>query len=380
MFSSHKNRAPEKYYRDAHAKAHGCLRAVFETVGGVSAPYRHGVFEKPGLYLAWIRFSKGDPAVGSDADDDAQGLAIKVMNVPRPQGGRQSQDFLMINHPVFFVASKEDYLEFVTKRSRGEMASYFLNGWDPFRWRIRQAWIASRMLNHQVESPLHIEYHSMSAYRLGADQISKFTAIPCAQNWNAEDEIPLVETVPEERPNHIRDRMQRYLREYRACFDLAFQIGTDSKRTPMDDITVEWPRSGDGGRWQKLARVTIPNQEFDTPQQNAFCETLSFNPHRGLKAHGPVGELNNLREHVYQAMYAFRHAQNEERPYAEPCDWCDSPDWDCTDALGQELASCESEIDQVARARCNLRIAPAPGATRASEEPPWLLDACGPAG
>jgi len=376
MFSSHKNRAPDTYYRDAHAKAHGCVRAVFETRGGLAAPYRQGLFEQPGLHLAWIRFSKGDPAIGSDADDDAHGMAIKVMNVATPGS---SQDFLMINHPVFFIASKEDYLEFVTRRSRGEPLSYFVNGWNSFHWRFRQAWIAYRMLNHEVESPLHTEYHSMSAYRFGPpgppeqEQIAKFKAVPCSENWDEEGEIPFVDTIPEERPNHLRDRMQRYLREYRACFDLEFQIGKDSERTPKDDITVEWPRTGEGGRWQRLARVTIPDQEFDTPRQNHFCETLSFSPHHGLDAHAPVGELNDLRNHVYKALYGFRHAQNEEPAYSEPCDWCESPDWDCLED-GAETASCESTVDPVERVRCSLRIAPAPG--EQSEELPWMRGGC----
>jgi hypothetical protein len=60
-------------------------------------------------YQAWIRFSNGsgDPT-RADIKRDARGMAIKVMGVPGKkllddESAATTQDFIMINHPVFFA-------------------------------------------------------------------------------------------------------------------------------------------------------------------------------------------------------------------------------------------------------------------------------------
>ena len=77
------NRTPV-YQRDAHAKAHGCVRAVFE-VSQTLDPYRFGIFAAPRTYQAWIRFSNGRVPVLPDSAKDARGMAVKVLGVDGPK-------------------------------------------------------------------------------------------------------------------------------------------------------------------------------------------------------------------------------------------------------------------------------------------------------
>ena len=101
--------------RDAHAKPHGCVRATFDVDAGLPNELRQGVFVPGKRYAAWIRFSNGASEINPDKDKDARGMAIKLMGVegqkilPEEKDAK-TQDFIMINHPFFFVDSPKQYL------------------------------------------------------------------------------------------------------------------------------------------------------------------------------------------------------------------------------------------------------------------------------
>ena len=63
--------------RDAHPKAHGCVRAEFVVSDTLPDELSHGVFVPGARYQAWIRFSNGSrDATRSDIKGDARGMAI----------------------------------------------------------------------------------------------------------------------------------------------------------------------------------------------------------------------------------------------------------------------------------------------------------------
>src|ERR1700686_1929780 len=122
--SIHKQYSPGSARRDAHPKAHGCVRAevhVFETIPDALAK---GMFIPGKSYEAWIRFSNGssDPT-RADIKRDARGMAIKVLGVPgkkllQDEEQATTQDFIMINHPVFFATDPARYLAFMNDADR----------------------------------------------------------------------------------------------------------------------------------------------------------------------------------------------------------------------------------------------------------------------
>ena len=72
----------------------------------------------------------------------------------------------------------------------------------------------------------------------------------------------------------------------------------------------------------------MPQQTFDTGEQNAFCEALSFSPFHTLAAHEPIGGLNRVRKAVYLEDARYRRSMTADlgaTPYRnppEPTGWC----------------------------------------------------------
>lgn len=66
--------------RDAHPKAHGCLKAQFHVDESIPHGLAKGVFHPGRSYDAWIRFSNSsaDPEQ-ADITGDGRGMAVKLM-------------------------------------------------------------------------------------------------------------------------------------------------------------------------------------------------------------------------------------------------------------------------------------------------------------
>jgi catalase len=105
--------------RDAHPKAHGCVKADVHVLETLPDRLAKGMFIPGKTYQAWIRFSNGsgDPT-RADIKRDARGMAIKVLGVPgkkllEDETEATTQDFIMINHPVFFATDPARYRSFM---------------------------------------------------------------------------------------------------------------------------------------------------------------------------------------------------------------------------------------------------------------------------
>jgi catalase len=124
-------------HRDAHAKAHGCVRAEFRVLDDLPAALRVGIFAQPRTFSAWIRFSNGSGTPQRDSIGDGRGMAIKLMGVT--ESASTTQDFLMINHPAFFVRNAVDYVDF---QKASNPLWFFFPGINPFHLRLKEFWIA----------------------------------------------------------------------------------------------------------------------------------------------------------------------------------------------------------------------------------------------
>ncbi|MEB0151248.1 catalase, partial [Pseudomonas sp. CCC2.2] len=72
-----------RYLRDAHAKAHGCVKASVQVLDGLDPALRQGVFASPGkTWQAVMRLSNGNAYPQFDSIRDARGMAIKLLDVP----------------------------------------------------------------------------------------------------------------------------------------------------------------------------------------------------------------------------------------------------------------------------------------------------------
>src|SRR5436190_631980 len=65
--------------RDAHPKAHGGVRAIFQVEKNLAHPFAQGAFVAGREYKAWVRFSNGNGNPRRpDIVGDARGMALKL--------------------------------------------------------------------------------------------------------------------------------------------------------------------------------------------------------------------------------------------------------------------------------------------------------------
>lgn len=297
--------------RDAHAKGHGCVKARFAVDPDLPDALRVGVFAEPRTYTAWIRFSNGAGTSHDDHSGDGRGMAIKLTGVSgrkllAAEADAQTQDFVMINYPAFFIRNVADYAPFTTLSLQDKSDEFYAT-------HPRERTIVDAITAQAVDAVFEQRYFSMAAYRFG-DQYVKFSARPveCADGASI---VASVVPAPQHDANYLRDGMVRWLDRKDACFKFAVQPQTDAVAQPVEDPTVVWDEAK--APFIDVASIRISSQTFDTDAQQTFCENLSFTPWHGLVEHRPVGGINRLRKAVYEAISALRHRLNKE-PRVEP--------------------------------------------------------------
>jgi len=303
-----------RYLRDAHAKAHGCVKAEVQVLEQLAPELRQGVFAEPGkTWQANIRLSNGNAYPQFDSIRDARGMAIKLLDVSGPQllkeqPLRTEQDFVMFNHPNFFVSDVAEYAQNVAAQADGKKVLAFLPGWDPRSWQVRHLFIALATLSPAPTSPTQTTYFSVSPYKFGSAN-AKFRVAPDPASCPSY-ELPAQN---QDLPNFLRSALTQQLSTDRvaACFVLQIQRQDPSKYMPLEDTSIEWRESD--APFETVAQVRIAPQDFDTPAQNLACDNQSFNPWFGLEEHRPIGGINRLRKAVYEAVSDYRHSRNAEQ-------------------------------------------------------------------
>ncbi|OBY74614.1 catalase family protein [Acinetobacter gyllenbergii] len=298
--------------RDAHPKAHGCVWAEFHVSKSLPTNLAQGIFIPDKTYSAWIRFSNASrDATQADDKKDARGMAIKILGVPGKKimendDQAMTQDFIMINYPVFFVNEAHRYLSFIENvNSESTLKKLRI----PFALGFQGTMNAFKASNSKIANPLQARYWSMTPYQLGLGndrQAVKYSAKPCTQNL----------TTRPNNPTHdfLRVALRNSLAKDDACMVFLIQPRTSNKMHIEDSMT-EWKESQ--APFFQVATIHIPQQVFDTPEQNAFCENLSFTPWHSLPAHRPLGAVNRLRKVIYENVSTIRHEMNSA-PKKEP--------------------------------------------------------------
>ena len=290
-----------RFHRAQHAKATGCVTARFRVAGAVPDALRHGIFSQPGReFAAIVRFSNSQGTFEKDSVGTARGLAIKVLDVSGaravPGDGDSTQDFLMVDHPVFPFPDPRAYVETMSRKSiplvGNLLAAAHLAVLEPKEMKILKA-----IRGKSVASPLAISYWSGTPFRLGAaagpDGLAvKYSAVP----RQASRVVPPAD-------DDADDALTRALNQglqSEAVFDFKVQRQTDPVAMPIEDVSVEWSETVSVP--VTVATVTIPPQRVDPSGELARqCESISFNPWHSLAEHRPLGGMNRLRKLVYVA-------------------------------------------------------------------------------
>lgn len=303
--SLRKEYRPGRVRRDAHPKAHGCVKAEFHVLDGVPARLSSGMFLPGKTYQAWIRFSNGSrDATRADSKGDARGVAIKVLGVPgrkilEAESDSSSQDFILISHPVFFANDPTRYLALTRHATSDNIFSKLL---IPFDLGVSGSRIALETSRKKISNPLQTRYWSMVPYQLGSGpgrQAVKYSVRACDAKTDPMPDDP--------GDNFLRDALRTTLQNRDACMEFLVQART-SAGMDVEDSMTEWSEAE--AAFAKVATIRIPQQTFDTTSQNEFCENLSFSPWHSLPEHKPLGATNRLRKVIYERISRVRHEMN----------------------------------------------------------------------
>lgn len=299
--------------RDAHAKHHGCVNASFSVLDNLPAAYAVGVFSKPGTYRAILRLSNGMGTPKDDRAGDARGFALKLLDVAgekvlEDEREATTQDFVMINHSVFFIRNVADYVVFSQASESGSPLGFFF-GWNPFNWHLKEAWIANSIRSKAVKNPLEVRYASTTPILMG-DIPAKYAVTPSEGQHFVK--------VPSS-PNQLREALALQLEPNQQAqgvrFEFGVQLQTDKDRMPVEDATVEW--SEKESPYKTVAIIDIPRQELLNKEELTKCENLSFTPWHALLDHRPIGGIQRARRGIYQTISRVRHELNKQ-PRKEP--------------------------------------------------------------
>jgi hypothetical protein len=255
---------------------------------------KQGLFARPTSYPAKLRFANATNR--DDSKKDIRGLSLRLSHVEGETlwGEPGFQDFILNSHPALFVATPEEFLEFIRARHQGKlkMLLFFLNPFNPHL----KSLITVLKSKSKHFSPLDIRYWSTVPYRLG-DTVVKYSIIPCSSYQTLEAVDP--------GEHQLRAAIKTHLQKTPACFHFAVQKQADPQTMPIEDASVKWDE--EVSPFIPVATIKIENQDFDNPESLANGERCSFNPWQCLAAHEPLGRMNLVRRLVYANAAQFRN-------------------------------------------------------------------------
>ncbi|HAA26565.1 MAG TPA: catalase [Cyanobacteria bacterium UBA8553] len=288
--------------RQLHPKSHGLVWGEFIVEENLPDAIRCGIFKHQKTYPVWIRFSNGGSIeergkFKPDQEPDARGMAIKLMDVEGEKvldDEEKTQDFVLINSPIFFLRTLQGYAD-LAKVQKREL--------DPASMQYEFG-ILAKIRAQSVPSPLSIQYWSTTPYQLGTQAI-KFSVRPHPDNEVSHSSIDSENYLREAMVNHLTTEVKN------AYFDFLVQLYVDDEKTPIEDATIEWQETD--SPFIKVATIKIGSQVFDTEARKRLDEGLSFTPWHTLPEHQPLGRVNFARKKIYQETTQNRREHMQQR-------------------------------------------------------------------
>jgi hypothetical protein len=323
----------ERAMRGAYAAGYGVVQAEFEILAGTRPEYAQGIYATPGRHEAMIRFSNGGPHLGPDAGlGNFVGMALKILGIDGPtlledEPNSHAFDYALINSPVFFVNTVEQYtfvqqhvLEAgaapppnetpVMARARSHQLLYdYLTGrgtLPPGEWLWDELLILLSLRKLPAINLLLQTYWTMGAVRHG-DYIAKVRVKPVPASAA---KVVRRTLDPRSAPDAFRPALAAELRERPYEFDLQVQLCIDLAQMPVEDLTVEWPKAL--SPFVTVAKLRLPRQDIAGDENLEKMDARSFMPWRVTEEHRPLGNIQRARKEVYRQSSMMRHQPNRQ--------------------------------------------------------------------
>jgi len=330
--------------RGAQAKAHGYLRATFTVDPNLDPRFRQGLFAEPGReFRAWLRPANGHQERRADGARDSRALTIRVEvpegtgtwtepapGLPTPEGWGKFQDFLLFSYPSFFAPDVRKFNRLMGMLTTGpelgrvtRLGPYFFFGFFGGT-NVPEVLVFFRMFLKTLLHPLAASFHSGSAYRLGADNVVKYSAV--ARNRKALALFGEGKTSFD----FLKDVLKTSLSDAPITVDFYIHVhpgeaGSDAVKTDVENGMSNWSWPSftfqyGFSRFFRLAHrvkvgtITLPHvgdgadENLDARSQPdpsseralASAEDQVASPWNALDVHRPLGNLNRARYFVYK--------------------------------------------------------------------------------
>jgi hypothetical protein len=270
-----------------------------------------GIYAKPGIYPAIVRFANGDPNVNSDFKADLRALSFSVELAPSSgaaAGANVSrQDYSMQNATTFIVNDARAFLPFAKVLS----ASSPTKGALSLPWREKLIFarilaIALRQSHQPVKPYQQLRYWSQVPFRHGPTDAIKYSATPSADNP--------ARALQKNNPNALQDEFRRHLNEdtQMSSFDFALQFLDTERMTYqgkrrdagfwVENATVEWQETQ--APFYTVAQLTlVPKSELPKHASESLYFDVTGN---SVRDSTPLGSINRIR---WSAEIASRKAR-----------------------------------------------------------------------
>jgi catalase len=301
-----------QFRADVHVKSHGYADGEFRVLPNLPPELAQGLFERSGTYPAVVRFSNAASQEQPDAIPDGRGLALKVLGVTgevilRDEQRGPAQDFVMINHPVFFARNVKDFLrleQVLVEANDNPVATLqgALTGGDPnpLNWHWSEMLSVARIAGQLPAHPASNTYFSMAPIRLGS-YVAKYRVKPAGDRHDSY--LELIQRLGSQ-SDALRLALEETLRTQEVLFEFQVQLRTSEQSMPIEDATREWPENE--SPYRTVAHLLLPRQEIAPLRQQAAYRYLAFNVWHALAAHRPLGGINRVRRVAYPVSSAWR--------------------------------------------------------------------------
>jgi hypothetical protein len=265
--------------RGTHASG-VCVRAQFEIfnvvakrVPELAARLAKGIFAKPGVYPAVVRFANADSNINSDFKPDVRSLSFSVdltRDGTSAAGTCSRQDFSMQNATTLPINDSPAFLATMKVLTASSPAAglWSLSFKDKLKV-VRTLALAERQARQQIKPYQRLRYWSTVPFRHGSDDVVKFSAVPSPDNS--------ARPLQRNNPKGLQDELIRHVTEddQMSWFDFAVQFLDTSKMT-------YWGKTRDANFW--IENASVEWNEDQAPFHTIARLTLLSNSHLSLEA------------------------------------------------------------------------------------------------
>jgi hypothetical protein len=310
--------------RGTHAKG-VCARAQFEvfdvTAGRdpvLAGRLAQGMFAKPGIYPAMVRFGNADPSKNSDFKSDVRSLSFSV---DLTLNGATSatvdrQDFSMQNATTLPINDSPAFLAIMKLLTASNPAAGLLSLPSKDKLRVLRTLALVQVQAHQKIKPYQqLRYWSTVPFRHGPVDVVKHSATPSPDNPAGR--------LQRGNPNGLQDELIRHLNEdsKMSSFDFGVQFLDPDRMTYwgkhhdanfwIENASIEWNEVE--APFHTIARLTLLPK---THLQASEAEAVYFDvTGHSTSDSTPVGSINRARQ---PAEVASREARTRVNSAGKP--------------------------------------------------------------